>query len=386
MIMMGFMTFVIDYGVMWLSRGQAQNSADAGALAGAVARAFDESVDPPVVGGPTYTAAKNTAEANSVFGAAPKADLPWPPPCPPFAAAGSRCVRVDVYRDGTHGSAPLPTFFANVFGITSQNIKATATAWAGNANATNCMRPWAVADKWTEVVTPGEFNHWVKAGNNLVELNPHDTYTPPSTTPGGSPGTGYSLSPAPGDLGAELTLKVGSSGAAVTAGWFLPLDLPDGAGGYVSGGNAYRTNIGQCNGVPVGLGDRIPTESGNMVGPTKQGFDDLIALDSGADWDVGQKKVTGSCAPSCAPFSPRIVPITVFNMDDFQRRNITNDWSGCPTGGGCVTVVNILGFFVDRMDGNDVVGYLVMYPGEFVTGKPNISNNASFSKVIQLIQ
>ena len=35
--------FVFDYGVMWVSRGQAQNSADAGALAGAVALAFDNS-------------------------------------------------------------------------------------------------------------------------------------------------------------------------------------------------------------------------------------------------------------------------------------------------------------------------------------------------------
>ena len=32
---MAFSTFVVDYGVFWLSRRQAQNAADAGALAGA---------------------------------------------------------------------------------------------------------------------------------------------------------------------------------------------------------------------------------------------------------------------------------------------------------------------------------------------------------------
>ena len=32
--------FVFDYGVMWVSRGQAQTAADAGALAGAISLAF----------------------------------------------------------------------------------------------------------------------------------------------------------------------------------------------------------------------------------------------------------------------------------------------------------------------------------------------------------
>jgi hypothetical protein len=51
-----------------------------------------------------------------------------------------------------------------------------------------------------------------------------------------------------------------------------------------------------------------------------------------------------------------------------------------------VTVVNILGFFVDRMSGNDVVGYLCMYPGEFVQGRPNIGNAAGFATEVVLIQ
>ena len=41
-VLMGFSVFVLDYGVMWIARAQAQNAADAGALAGAVARGFDD--------------------------------------------------------------------------------------------------------------------------------------------------------------------------------------------------------------------------------------------------------------------------------------------------------------------------------------------------------
>ena len=35
--LLAFSAFVVDMGMMWVSRGQAQNAADAGALAGAVA-------------------------------------------------------------------------------------------------------------------------------------------------------------------------------------------------------------------------------------------------------------------------------------------------------------------------------------------------------------
>jgi hypothetical protein len=46
-VLMAFNVFVLDYGMMWIARGQAQNAADAGALAGALARGYDDFEDPP---------------------------------------------------------------------------------------------------------------------------------------------------------------------------------------------------------------------------------------------------------------------------------------------------------------------------------------------------
>ena len=43
--LLAFSAFVIDYGVLWVSRGQAQNAADAAALAGAVALSYDDPND-----------------------------------------------------------------------------------------------------------------------------------------------------------------------------------------------------------------------------------------------------------------------------------------------------------------------------------------------------
>src|SRR6267378_928896 len=70
---LGFMAFVaattlaIDVGMFMTARSQAQNAADAGALAGATALGFDSFTDRSA-GGPAVQSAVNTALANSVIG------------------------------------------------------------------------------------------------------------------------------------------------------------------------------------------------------------------------------------------------------------------------------------------------------------------------------
>ena len=131
---------------------------------------------------------------------------------------------------------------------------------------------------------------------------------------------------------------------------------------------------------PVEIGDPLTSENGNMIGPTQQGVEDLIALDPGADWDPATNTVTGSCAQAatpCAGHSPRIVAIPVFDTGAY--------YAGKLTGQVNFTVVNILGFFIDRMDGNDVVGYLTEAPG-LSTGNATISPESSFLAQIQLVR
>jgi Flp pilus assembly protein TadG len=387
-VFMGFSMFVVDYGVLWVARVQAQNAADAGALAGATARGYDELADPPAADGAAYQSAHAAAARHGVMGEFPNATVLFA--CPAFVPAGIKCTRVDVFRDGvTNGSTALPTYFAAAFGNFSQSIRATATAWTTSGNSSSCVRPWAVADKWTDIVAPStEYNHWIKQGGNAVEVNPHDTYIPPSQTNF----TGWRVSPpapSPGDNGTRITLKIGQAGDRIEPGWFMAVDLPDGNGGYPSGANEYRDNIGTCVGVRVGIGDKLPTETGNMVGPTRQGVDDLVALDRNARWNDSTKQIENSCAPAtCGDFSPRIVPIAVFDIEEFQQHDTANNWNGygCPTGGSCVKIVNILGFFVEQMQGRDVTGILLTYPGEFDSGKGIVNNAAAFSTVIQLIQ
>jgi Flp pilus assembly protein TadG len=74
-------SFVFDYGVMWVSRGQAQNSADAGALSGAISLAFDSSTDQDAARAKAIALARR----NRVWTEEPditNADVTFPP-CPP---------------------------------------------------------------------------------------------------------------------------------------------------------------------------------------------------------------------------------------------------------------------------------------------------------------
>ena len=389
--------FVLDYGVMWLSRRQAQNAADAGALAGAIARAFDEKTDPPAAGGLAETASRKAAQANGVWtGTLPDSavEVLWDCPASAFGGtAGKGCVHVNVYRDGTNGSAALPTYFAPLLGVNSQQARATATAQTIPANATNCLRPFAVPDKWLENQTgpwdtSDTFDAWYKQGNNVLPVANPDVYTPPSNLPlpDGSPGTGYTVAV---DYGTQMTLKNGQASSNIQPGWYQPIDVPrPGGSGSCSGGSCYRDNIASCNGEPVNIGDYLLTETGDKVGPTNSGVTDLIAQDPDAYWDDTNKVVAGSCAPSstCGPFSPRIIAIAIFDPDEFQQDMLGNSWPNCPGGGSCIHVRNYIGFFVESMSGNDVVGRLMMYPGILTTSPTGVGAPSAFQIVITLVR
>jgi hypothetical protein len=397
--MLGLMTFsalVIDYGALWVGRTQAQSSADAAALAAAGSLAWDDPNDVPRA--QAVGAAMGTK--NWVWGAAPSVlttDITvvvCPPGSPPPADV---CVRANAYRSASRSNA-LPTYFAQLAGINSQDVRATATAEVLKGNAVECVKPWAVADKWAEHWENGAVNNnpWTPANNfdkykktqggyvpDPAVLIP-DVYTPPTAS---SPGTGFTPFDTAGgqtsDYGLQLTLKIGSAQDRLSSGWFQPLDLIMSDGSTASGGADYRANIGGCSGHIYAIGDTIATEQGNMIGPTSQGVGDLVAKDPNAIWDQATQSVTNSCAPGVCPDglwharSPRIVAIPLFNIDSF--------FAGSPNGKTTVTISNIMGFFVEGMGGagnKDVIGRLVAIPGITTNGGTVDATSAFLQKVI----
>ncbi len=416
--LLAFSALVIDYGVFWVARRQAQNSADAGALAGAMGLAYDSPNDFSDTG-PAKLAAHAAATANYVFGAQPSVDITTDitfPPCPDDG--DDTCIKVDVYRTVARNN-PLPSFFARLVGITTQDMKATATAKVLSGNATTCMRPFAILDKWdewNEADIPGEYdylknadkvdNDWssltssfdkydVKGSKNPVEPDlyvEHVTCDPAGGGAGCVVGTGYRLFATDGvtpvDYGREIKIKTGAQDQT-SAGWFMPVQLtPDD-----SGAKDYCNNIKGCSGVTNLIGQTLDTENGNMVGPTEQCLwtdkDSLASQDPTARWvpdyfglDKNGNPVGAVVSDNYPPNqSPRIVPLPVVNPDLF--------FASDPNGHTEVQVSNILGFFIDHAEGKggqqQTVGYLVSVPG-FYAGGNVVDPSAAFILQIVLIR
>ena len=103
------------------------------------------------------------------------------------------CLRVNLYRDAAHNNA-LPTFFARLLGVTSQDMKATATAGVLIGGASDCLAPFALPDRWTEVDDPPfkqekskyRIYDWDKKTDAVKARGKADVYVAP-----GPGGTGY---------------------------------------------------------------------------------------------------------------------------------------------------------------------------------------------------
>jgi len=409
-------SFVVDSGVMLLSKSQAQNGADAGALAGAISLAYDSATDQAGA----RTKAIAVARQNLVWAQQPDivdADVTFPP-CPPGAPGiPDTCVKVNTFRNQRVGGNPLPVFFAGMVGIANQGVRATATAQVVTGDTTDCLKPWAIIDRWDEYNLPNEPDY----PNPDPDFLPSSTFDRYSTGRGGSPpqepdlyvppspnvtGTGFTL---PQDSGRRFAIKVDTNtNSTVSPGWFRAIRLPrlDGQ----NGGNVYRDNITTCGGLPASFADpAVPcpatisnanaaywaergcfgTEPGNMVGPTRQGVSDLVARDPGASW--GANGIVGS-AFSPSTLSPRVVPIGVMNVDWFMSQD--------PSGAnGVIRLVNVYGFFIEGMGdvnvntgamtlntgGSAVIGRIMTVPS-MSRGSSSLPLNASFLRRIILVR
>ena len=375
LVLFGFGAFVMDYGLFWVSRAEAQNAADAGAFAGAVARAYDDLADPPDPGGVVPQIASSVARQHRVWTLQPPPGAVGVTFNCPADVAGGRCVRVDVYRDTEHGDA-LPTVFGPVWGITSQNVKATATAQVKVGDSTTCLRPWAIPDQWAENRKPTpEFDRYVFGAplNTLLVPPPLDQYDPPTAA---TTGTGRTTVEDP-----AITLTFAPLSFPVLTGALQPIQLP--------GGNPYANEIAACIGNLVTVGQEMPVDAAATLAETTAGATALIALDPAARWNAFSRRIDSSCAPGCASLSPRLVPIALYDTDRYAAMLAAGDWGGCGALGPCVRIANIVGFFIDQIVGPGVIaGYLTSYPGLSTTGNlpPPLLSDSSFLKAVTLVR
>ena len=363
----GFMAFLaattlaIDVGMFATARSQAQNSADAGALSGALALYFDD-YNNRSASGPAVQSALAAARSNDVINRGVSVQ-PGDVTFPTSPSGLNNRVRVHVYRASARGN-PLQTLMGRFFGVNTANIDAEATAEASPANAMTCVKPFTIPDKWIEKQDPGGFNSLTSTfdvvdnkGNPLP--NPdvyidsdHDGYT------------GYN---AVRDKGMELMIRAGTGNNVMPSFYFSY------AMGGVTGGDEYRWNIAHCNTTIMGYGDLLLMEPGNMMGPTLDGIDDLLAQDPSAYWDTGYNRVVTTKTPS-----PRVVAIPLYDpvyYDTGKQNGRTAD----------LKVAQYMGFFIERREGNSVYGRITPITGLFKGGIGPAPTGA-FPAVIRLVE
>src|SRR5438874_2817216 len=269
--MLAFMSatmLALDVGNLMVARTQAQASADAGALAGATALVFNDFNDRTDTGPAKRNAiAASTASQNRVI----NVNVSVIPGDVTFPAIDQ--VRVTVYRTTARGN-PVATFLGPMVGISTVNVGAAATAQASPANAETCVKPFMIPDKWDERQT----GPWDPIDTfEIDDSHNHPLANPDVYVPADQPGyTGYDMNR---DKGFELVIRAGT-GNNIEPSSYFSWKMPGG-----TGASFYRDNISGCNQSVVHWNDIILQQPGNMVGPTNQAIDDLIARDPGAHWD-----------------------------------------------------------------------------------------------------
>lgn len=358
----------IDVGMLMTARNQAQNSADAGALAAATALAFDD-FDDRSASGPAVTNAIDAAHANTVMAGQVSVT---PDDVEFLVGAGgiNNRVRVTVYRHASREN-PLSTLVARVFGVDQASVAAVAAAEASPANAVKCPLPFTIPDRWNEVNTPpfdpnnDDFDAVDKKGvpvaNPDIYIGPQDKATY----------TGYN---ADRDKGMPIVLKA-DNGSKLAPSMYQVWDTEGGN----RGSDDVRDSIVNCRPNEImGFGDTYVHKPGMQTGPVAQGIEELIARDPDATWNNARNE----------PYSPiygwggnsprvRVIPLFdpyYYDTGQASGKNVT------------LKFVNYLGFFIEGMNGNEVVGRVFPVSGLLMGDDFGPAPAGAFPVAIHLVQ
>ncbi len=368
---LAFAVLTLDVGMIVMTKIQLQNAADAAALAGASALRNGDQAEARRRA--IAVAGQNLAWRNGLQPVViSNADVTFP--------TATRC-RVRTHRTHETGD-PLRTFFIGVLDPGSDRLadaSALAEAEFADLCGSSCFKPWSPVDRWNDVNNNGQYDYgesYTDSNNNgqydlgepyndanrNFQRDPDEPYDPVTT--------GYHPSK---DVGTRITLKLGNSQDAITPGHFYAVDLPplhDPSGTPPgTGGSTYRDYIANCAPFTVDLGDSLQVETGNMVGPTRQGALDLISQDPTAYWDNATQTIQGSAYGT----SPRVCKLALFNP------------RYTPKSGRNFVVVSKLGaFFIETVGpGSNVRG---VYMGLTTTGNPCTGGEPTFLTGLRLIE
>lgn len=319
-----FAVLAIDLSMLQLAKTQLQNAADAAALAGAWA--FGSPVN---LGNEdsARVAAISTARLNTAIQDIRRpvyidvGDITFPDPTH---------ITVTTHRTIAKGD-PITLPFMKVLDSEKKGeMTARATAGIMGLSGTNCLRPFCPPDRWFDA-----------NGDGIWNPSHGDFYDPQRT--------GYI---APRDIGAQVILTRRNPSQEFGLFNYYAVDFPPkNIGIPIEGADVVREWIQGCPdaSIIVSIGDRlqIDTDTKADTAQIKLGLNILISQDPLAYWDSVTKTVKGSAYG----VSPRIIKVAAFDPSVGR--------SDCGTGEKCVTVVKLLGVFIEGHSSDTITGRLM---------------------------
>lgn len=333
-LVLGMSALVVDYGMLKATKAEAQRAMDAAALAGA--SAFVKS-DPDVDFDAVARARANEfAAKHTVYNAVVDT---LPPP------TGNLTVDVDLGAErvtATYTGKGIPLWFANIFGVTSMGINATASAHAVDAGASTCIMPIAIRDKWANAAPDaaedlngngvmdyddlngdGDWDYAKKDGEPweqwIYDPGEGDTYYPPNSS---SP-TGYGTT----DYGLQIVMMEFDPNATPISSNYLAW----GKEGSAASDSALRERILNPDCDETQLEEPYIVRAANGAKPNVGlAWDERIAREPSADWSWDESSNTIYCPDGCPAnwqeVSPRVVTIGLYDpitLTDPSHNTIT---------------------------------------------------------------
>jgi hypothetical protein len=312
--LIGFVALAVDVGVLYGARTSAQSVADAAALAGAFTFINNPKAVQPAT---AQNHALQVALNNNVLGT-------------PLTAADVT-VNVDVAnrRVTVDVASTQNTYFARVLGVGTAQISTEGIAEAAQYSTGGmCVKPWFIPNSMF-----GSSGACAACAANQVLIS-------------GGEVTAFAQS----QIGQEFVVKPQNPSGTIGSGQFYAIQLPGSVGG-----SDYRANISTCSNAYVRCGNSYSVETGNMVGPTKQGVDDLIGNPPTDSW-------TGSIGVYQTPNGL---------SDTSKNVVIAPIWDSCSLAGFCpsgnfpsgtqvqLQIIGFATFFLEGIQGSDVKARLI---------------------------
>lgn len=295
---LGMAALAVDLGMLRKSRAEAQRGADAAALAGASAFQLDLDVATEIDS--AITRARRVAEQNYMNGVMFDA-----------TTSGTRSgnlwtsdeVTIEVFPEELPPRvwvkarrAAVSTWFAQIFGITSLPVGATAAAVADWAAGTSCVKPIAMPDLWQDNDDDTNGNLVYDPGENWL-WDPGDLYEP-AHTGGDGLGTGLGSDlrnnaynpPIIRDWGLRVIMRPnvseGDPNQVCTGDQGNKCYVPGWWGLWGGNNPEMRLRFTSCIEDVVEVGETVEVENGWRQ-TLNNTIEDIYNLDPGAHWVEG---------------------------------------------------------------------------------------------------